>query len=362
MPGILNISLDVFAAKHDGEDVKLSIDCKKLALGYGQMGDEDLAGFECPPTLCERKNRHSNEVNTLHECSNILQNASLSKPEVVNDLSTVNSSLLKAALLASITHMSYRTREQLIVKKNSIVTPSTGDWDKSKLAPAISFCHTKIIQSQKNVSDLLQSFDKLGYAVACINGTYKQYVLGCKTLVSFDNQSNYVCLKKLIHENETDNFHNAHITKQKSDKWFELRRENRITGSTIFRAIGMNTLKEQQEHYDKVFKGIEKPVSKALQSLFDYGSNNEIHALATLLGKILPVYYPHLTFIEDGCEILHFGDTYVVISRDGSGVNENNQCKVAFEFKCPKTGKERVTDVHYDLPVYHTTTQLNESQ
>ena len=117
MPGILNISLDVFAAKHDGKDVKLSIDCKKLALGYGQMGDEDLAGFECPPTLCERKNRHSNEVNTLHECSNILQNASLSKPEVVNDLSTVNSSLLKAALLASITHMSYRTREQLIVKK-----------------------------------------------------------------------------------------------------------------------------------------------------------------------------------------------------------------------------------------------------
>ena len=141
---------------------------------------------------------------------------------------------------------------------------------------------------------MLQSFDKLGYAVACINGTYKQYVLGCKTLVSFDNQSNYVCLKKLIHENETDNFHNAHITKQKSDKWFELRRENRITGSTIFRAIGMNTLKEQQEHYDKVFKGIEKPLSKA-----------KIHALATLLGKILPVYYPHLTFIEDGCEIFY---------------------------------------------------------
>ena len=38
---------------------------------------------------------------TLCEWSYTLQNASLSQPEVVNDLSNINSSLLKAVLLDS---------------------------------------------------------------------------------------------------------------------------------------------------------------------------------------------------------------------------------------------------------------------
>ena len=47
------------------------------------------------------KNRHSEEINMLQECSNILQNAVLNKPEGLND---VDLSMLKAAFLVSITH------------------------------------------------------------------------------------------------------------------------------------------------------------------------------------------------------------------------------------------------------------------
>jgi hypothetical protein len=45
-PGLLNIPLDAFANVNKGNDVKLSIDGKKLAIGLGDNGDGNLGGFE----------------------------------------------------------------------------------------------------------------------------------------------------------------------------------------------------------------------------------------------------------------------------------------------------------------------------
>jgi hypothetical protein len=47
------------------------------------------------------------------------------------------------------------------------------------------------------------------------------------------------------------------ITKQRTDRWLQLRKESRVTGSTLFRALGLATLREQQEHFDCVYYGIE---------------------------------------------------------------------------------------------------------
>jgi hypothetical protein len=38
-----------------------------------------------------------------------------------------------------------------------------------------------------------------------------------------------------------------------------------------------------------VYHGIERPISDKLQSFFDYGTREELNALGTLLGKIVPV-------------------------------------------------------------------------
>lgn len=47
----------------------------------------------------------------------------------------------------------------------------SGDWKTSKVAAAISFSQTKIIQSQASLVELLDCIDKIGFAVACLNGT-----------------------------------------------------------------------------------------------------------------------------------------------------------------------------------------------
>ncbi|VDI14584.1 Hypothetical predicted protein [Mytilus galloprovincialis] len=49
-PGILNLSLEAFAARQLGQDIKLPIDGEKIAIGFGNMGDEDLAADKPSPT------------------------------------------------------------------------------------------------------------------------------------------------------------------------------------------------------------------------------------------------------------------------------------------------------------------------
>lgn len=56
--------------------------------------------------------------------------------------------------------------------------------------------------------------------------------------------------------------------------------------------------------------------------------------------KIVPVYFPQLTYIEDGCEIMDLGDSRTIISGDGTGITKKKINTVAFELKYPIPGKK----------------------
>jgi hypothetical protein len=64
-PGLLRIPFDSFAANNADNDVKLSIDGTKIALGLEEAGDENLGGYEVAPTLQERKTRLENEKQNI---------------------------------------------------------------------------------------------------------------------------------------------------------------------------------------------------------------------------------------------------------------------------------------------------------
>ena len=44
---------------------------------------------------------------------------------------------------------------------------------------------------------------------------------------------------------------NPQYVKQRCDKWKELRKKSRVTGSTMHNALGLQNLKEQKLHYNK---------------------------------------------------------------------------------------------------------------
>ena len=98
------------------------------------------------------------------------------------------------------------------------------------------------------------------------------------------------------------------------------------------------------------------------QADIKYRTDTEINGRATILGKIMSVYYPGLIFREDGCETLKVGPTPVdsqcgplVSSGDGAAIDPTSEdCKTVFEIK----GK--LTDGHNKIPTRYTLQVLAE--
>ena len=248
-------------------------------------------------------------------------------------------------------------KKKMCVK--NLLSKVEGSWRDSKLANAISYFQTQVVKSEMLTDKLLTTVDALGYCVSVVNGTSHLYHQGSAAILDFQKQGNFICLRG-IESSDANAIANAEFVKQRSQTWANLRNGAMVTGSSLYRAIGCGTLKEQKEHYDKVVNHIDKPVSEYTQKCFQYGTDNEIHALATLVGKIMPVYYPNLKYREDGCICLPMENgKYAVVSGDGSGLSDG-QTKMAFELKCPMTGKEFTTDVYYKMPVYYTTQVLSQ--
>ena len=100
------------------------------------------------------------------------------------------------------------------------------------------------------------------------------------------------------------------------------RKTAKVTGSTLHKAVGLDTLKKQLEHYERIFKNQEETdMEEATKERLRYGIENEINALATLLSKVLPSFYPHTYFYEEGFIVLKNDEdsNIMVVSPDGSG-------------------------------------------
>lgn len=58
--------------------------------------------------------------------------------------------------------------------------------------------------------------------------------------------------------------------KQRSAVWFESRKAMKITGSTIFTAIGLDGLKRQKDHFDSVVCGVERTTNEKEKNALEY--------------------------------------------------------------------------------------------
>ena len=132
--------------------------------------------------------------------------------------------------------------------------------------------------------------------------------MGSGVEVVFDKQTNYACLVEPTNASTLGAL-NPRRTKQRTEQWHELRRLSKITGSTLYKAIGLGLLREEQARYDEVYAGKVSETTPELQELFDYGTQQEPNALATLLAKYMPVYLPELLYVEDGCCAIPLGMT-----------------------------------------------------
>ena len=93
---------------------------------------------------------------------------------------------------------------------------------------------------------------------------------------------------------QLDNFliQHPHFMKQRSELWMETRTQSSITGSTMFSALGMRTLKEQRKHIQQYVE--KKDIVTQITPAMERGTSHEVFTSLqcnfTLIGMVNLVY------------------------------------------------------------------------
>lgn len=159
------------------------------------------------------------------------------------------------------------------------------DWRNSKYVYAISSIQAQLFQLQSSVKKLLCVNNSLLSIGASINGASDKYTSALT--VDLFSQRNIITLKEFsdLPQNMTEELR---FIKQRSPQWFKVREQSRLTGSLLHEGLGLEPLKLQQKHFDKVVRKIEtsEAISSDVAKHMEHGTMSEVHVIATLIAKI----------------------------------------------------------------------------
>ena len=100
---------------------------------------------------------------------------------------------------------------------------------------------------------------------------------------------------------------NTKYCSQYSTLWWKLCKKAIITGSTLYKGLGFETLKAEREHINIFVKNRPTPqVPPEVQKYMEFGKNNKAHAISTLVSTFLPALKPSChNFYEAGSRFIH---------------------------------------------------------
>lgn len=262
-PGLLPNILDTYAETECSKTFKLCVDGKKLNISSkSEKGGVDLFGYEDKPTAAERLERLTNENAVIGEIDKILNNF------VAHDVMDLQSSIRKYPnectelsdyMKKSITLLSLRISDlrQMKVKKSLTLKKlkdiSGSNWRNSRYSFAISAIHTSLYQIEETIEECIHVIDDLGLACAIIQRSNRHFIKGDVAYMQF--QENHVCLSGI--ESILDDLQQlSPYVRQRTDNWHTLRNSAKVTGNTINKALGLESLKKQNEFIANRFYGV----------------------------------------------------------------------------------------------------------
>ena len=151
--------------------------------------------------------------------------------------------------------------------------------------------------------------------------------------------------------------------KQGSDLWHEQRKKAQITGSTLYRALGLESLSSQKEHHAEFILGRKKmPFSPKVQQRLEHGLKHGKNVIATLVSYIMPSFLPPcFRYFEVGPMFIHIHGhrNFIEVSPDavlkcGNGPSCKykylpNHKTIGVEVKSPFPDPNNPENVYYDI-------------
>lgn len=302
--GLIEHSLDLAAEKSkSGTQYVLSFDGKLVSQGCKgeDEGDIDLWGIEGPPTLEDSKDllkQHLQELEDLPKCVDSSDDY----------LATEKLKYLITCVSRRILTLRKRLTSEFFVRKRIVGLAQDNPDNVRRYRRQMS----SLNDSQANCDNAVQRGLELNLQIVktiCkLNGNinmvpHSRYVKmhrhpNVRLLLPPERLEDKFDLKK-------DNF--TRYIKQGSELWHEMRLTAHITGSTMMNAIGLRTLQAQKEHHSvHIKKRPGPPPDEETQKRLDHGRNNEINALATLVGILLPALKPPCHVYTEVCKFLKF--------------------------------------------------------
>lgn len=315
--------------------------------------------------------RFEENVTRLCGIEDVLQDFLTSGKSNVKDIPNESKESLLSlfkCLLQDLAAVTKSLRETQAKKRTYLVTleKKFNDTEDGKYKFAINKIRTLLYQISICLEDLLGEIDVILQCCSELNNATSSFKVGSTCVL--EEQDNYMELKEPAEVRKScdlspDEDIQPHLLKQRTPEWFRLRNTVKVTGSVMQKAAGLDTLASQREYFDIVIGGKDAtPVTDIQQNAMDYGSKNEINAIATVVSKIVPVYYPGYTFYEEGAYMVknEHGKEIAVVSPDGS-LRYGSKKPISLEIKCPFPQYSGATPVFYNVKKRHIVQSLAES-
>ena len=362
--GFVEQSLQLAQKKsEEGSQFILSFDGKLIAPGCKgeQNGDTNLWGVEGPPSLpfsvqiLKRTLRTAEAIDVDMGDTSVLSH-------YYNLKTLLNVSTRRIRRLRGRITGSFYLKKKLIDK--------CGDSQELqyKHRRRMSTLNQNTADCESVVRRLLELNFSLTSVMSSLNGNGDTHVSDNVRHVQLSDRGNVFQLlppEVVSFTMDLDKPENFHFVKQRSDKWFQMRKESRVTGSTLNSAIGLDTLQKQKDHHYIHIRGRKPPpIPPELQKKFDHGTRNEVNATSTLMTTVVPAYLPACyAFFEVGGTYIH-GDNLeklMEVSADGilqchqgdtecPNYNVHGDRRIVVEIKSPVPQENVAETIYYDVP------------
>ena len=350
-----------------GKQFVLSMDGKYVGEGCrGERdGDVDMWGLEGPPTL---------EANLAKKASLLLQVQELQeekpKSETISFLRRmVNSISQNVKTLRQRIRGEFFLRNRLLKMVQNNPNKAFGyQQSLSRLHVNSSDCENLCKRSTLVNLELMQLMSHCN-GLTALNATGQACTLS--------SQSNLAILRppsQIGLEYDMDDPDNSIFCKQGSEEWFALRKLAPITGSSLWRGLGFDTLAKMKAHIREHIKGeVPAPVSEFSAKAMQHGHDYERHGVATIVSCVLPAFKTRChQFLEVGPIFIPGKVREKLIEVSGDGIIHciNKDCphatpydkhrKIAVEIKSPFPTEAVPLEPYYVVPQRHVAQCLSE--
>ena len=274
--GLIDESLEML---DNNKEFILSLDGKQVGQGLKEhgVGDVDLWGFEGPPSLKDSLRYLRNEGNSILLLADKVydqEDSSVIDPDVIKDLKFVVQTLshhIKKLREGKVRHEILRSSFTKKISK----FPDQG----SRYKIAFSDIDAFIARADMAIKDLLNLNVRWCLLMAKINKTTQCFL--SSGIVDLEQQRNFrILLQPSVIEAAHPGFldENPEYVKQRTVEWFNVRRQSRITASTMHNALGFRTLKAQKAHYDEFVLGKVPPITQTPLAML-HGTQHEVNSV-----------------------------------------------------------------------------------